>query len=169
MKKKLFVLSLALVMALASSESFAQTRVQLGVGIVRTGINASVEKVLPSVENVGVGVYGNYTTRSFGGVFGGFGYRENVIDAGVRGAYHINELLNLNNDKLDLYGAVGLGLRLYSYTNDFVSGRSSNIGLNGLLRAGGNYQFSSSMGGFAEIGWGPSWITAGISFDLGGR
>ena len=157
-----------MLVTLMASEALAQARVQLGAGISRTGINASFEKALPSVENLGVGLYGNYTTRSYGlGLLGGIGYRENILDAGVRGAYHINDLLNLDNDKLDLYGAVGIGLRLYSYTNDFASGRSSNIGLNGLLRAGANYQFSSAMGGFAEIGWGPSWITAGISFDLG--
>lgn len=165
MKTKLFALSLGMLVTLMASEALAQARVQLGAGISRTGINASFEKALPSVENLGVGLYGTYTTWNRGVL--GFRYRENIIDAGVRGAYHINDLLNLNDSKLDLYGAVGLGLRLYSYSDNFGGDRDSNIGLNGLLRAGANYQFSSAMGGFAEIGWGPSWITAGISFDLG--
>ena len=170
MKQKIYLLALGLLLCLGIQQSYAQSRIQVGVGVANTGINLSYEKMIPSVPNLGIGVYGAYTTRRYGLGLGGLGglgrYRRNNIDAGVRATYHLNEIFNLSNDKLDLYGAFGLGLRLYTYSDDFV-GTGSDIRLGGLGRIGGNYKFSESLSGFGEVGWGPSWITAGIAFDLG--
>lgn len=170
MKQKIYLLGLGLFICLCTQQSFAQSRIQVGLGVVRLGANLAYEKSLPSVPNLGVGIYGAVTTGSLGyglGYLGGIGnYRRTDIHGGVRAAYHFNEALNISNDKLDLYGAFGLGIRLYTYGNDF-GGSKARPGLSGLARIGGNYQFNEKTLGFGEIGWGPSWITAGIAFDLG--
>ena len=172
MKKKICFLTFGCLFLLASLNSIAQSRVQAGVGLANLGINAAFEKPLPSVENLGVGLYGAYTRRNFSyglGYIGALtGYQRTSLDVGVRGAYHLNELVNLNNDNIDLYGALGVGLRLYNYGNDYV-GNATRLGLGGLLRAGANFSLSPTLGGFAEVGYGPSLITAGVTFDLGGE
>lgn len=164
MKQKIYFLGLGILLCLGTQQSFAQSRIQVGVGVANTGLNFAFEKSLPSVENLGIGVYATYTRFSYG--LYNYGGSWNYFDGGVRAVYHVNELLNLNNDKIDLYGAFGLGLGYGGYTYRDANYNDSNVRLSGQLRAGGNYKFNEKMGGFGEIGWGPSWITLGISFGM---
>ena len=47
-------------------------------------------------------------------------YKRQVLTIGVRGSYHFNELLNLDNDKIDLYAGLGLGYRNISWNYNGV-------------------------------------------------
>ncbi len=82
-------------------------------------------------------------------------YKFTAIYIGARGSYHFNKLLNLNSDKVDLYGGLGLGYRSFSWSDGFTSnvlGDSYGSGIYFGLHIGGKYYFSESIGGFAELG-----------------
>ena len=91
---------------------------------------------------------------------------------GVRGTFHY-EL----NDKFDTYAGLMLGLYTYSYSykdnyadySDYYgyynyNNNSSNLAFSGFV--GTRYYFSKSMALNAEVGYGFTYISAGITFKL---
>lgn len=88
---------------------------------------------------------------------------------GARGSYHFNELLNVSNPKLDVYGGATLFYRGYSvkYSGpDEYFGKSTAGGLDIALHAGGHYYFADNFGAFAELGWGISPLQLGVSLKF---
>ncbi|MEQ9414505.1 MAG: hypothetical protein RIF39_11770, partial [Cyclobacteriaceae bacterium] len=74
---------------------------------------------------------------------------------GARGSYHFSELLNLNNEKIDLYGGLTLGYRNFSWSDSgFGSGLGNSYGSRAFLGiyAAGRYYFSEKVGAFLEVG-----------------
>lgn len=73
---------------------------------------------------------------------------------GGRGSYHLNKILNFNEEKIDLYAGLGLGFYSFKYKNDGVPGgfgsNTSGLDFNGF--AGARYYFKPSLGGFLEVG-----------------
>jgi hypothetical protein len=89
---------------------------------------------------------------------------------GARGSYHFNELLNLSNPKLDVYGGAGLIYRHYKFkytadgtTTDYKSSGGS-VDLD--LHAGGRYMFNEHVGAYAEVGYGISPLQIGVAFKF---
>lgn len=89
---------------------------------------------------------------------------------GVRSAYHYT---GLNNDKLDVYGGVMLSYNLLSYSwkdnSGYYSGSvsssyGSGTGFTGYV--GGRYYFNPRLGLNAELGYGVSYLNAGLSLRL---
>ena len=99
---------------------------------------------------------------------GGTTYYYTVTYLGARGSYHFNRLLNLNEEKFDLYAGVGLGYQSWRPTSDFYrSYYTYNSGLFFNYFAGGKYYFTKKVGAFVELGYtGISSSRIGLSLKL---
>ncbi|SOD96839.1 hypothetical protein [Spirosoma fluviale] len=138
--------------------------------------------------NLGIGV-GGYGGIGFGGggiAFGGSfeaGVAKNITVGGIasfrsysgvgsyysigaRGSYHFNELLNMSDEKVDLYGGLGLIYSGFSYKDGFLSSAYNYGGIDLGLHIGGRYFFSEKVGGFAEVGVGVAPLQLGVTFKL---
>lgn len=173
MKKFNFSFLLALLL-LAGTQSFAQYAkgdklLNVGVGLSSyygggLPIGASLE--FGVTDQISVGPQIDYYTWGYN--FGaGYRYRYTFIPVAIRGSYHVNELLNLNNDKLDLYGGLALGYYISSYSDNsgytgFYDNAYGNRVLFG-LHIGGRYYFKEKLGAFAELGYGVSALKVGLA------
>lgn len=109
-------------------------------------------------DQISAGAQVDFYSRSFGG------YRFSSIPIALRGSYHVNELLNLNNDKIDLYGGLQLGYTIESNNlgvGDYRNGRA----LFG-VHLGGRYYFQPNLGAFAEVGYGVTAVKLGVTFKF---
>jgi hypothetical protein len=99
---------------------------------------------------------------------GGTTYYYTVTYFGARGSYHFNRLLNLNEEKLDLYAGVGLGYQSWRPSSDFYRNNYTyNSGLFLNYFVGGKYYFTKKVGAFAELGYtGISSSRIGLSFKF---
>jgi hypothetical protein len=88
----------------------------------------------------------------------------------VRGSYHFNELLEIDNPKLDVYGGTGLIYRHYKLKYDeggtIYDYKSSGGSVTIDLHAGGRYMFNDHLGAYAEVGYGISPLQLGVSFKF---
>jgi hypothetical protein len=125
------------------------------------GLNASFEHgFTDQISAGGIVAYSRYN-------FGVLDYRWNFLMFGARGSYHLTELLNINNDKLDLYAGLGLGYRAASYSGpggSYVGTLGSGVFFMG--HVGARYFFSENVGGFAEAGAGVSNLLLGVTFKF---
>ncbi len=138
----------------SSSFSKGDNVLDFGVGFSGYGtpFHAGFEHLF--TDDISAGVFANYA--SYVGV--------SVIWAGVKGNYHFNRILKLNNDKVDLtagasigYWSVGSKGISYAYGNTIFFG----------IQIGGRYFFTNKIGAFAEFGGGNlSGGTLGISFKF---
>jgi hypothetical protein len=113
-----------------------------------------------------VGPYLGYTSYNYG--FVGYKYRYTFFDIGVRGSYHFNELFEINNEKVDVYGGAFLGFLVSRYSGDTFSGYDNPYG-GGLrlgIHAGARYFFSEKVAGYAELGYGIAPLSLGLTFKL---
>jgi hypothetical protein len=174
MKKTTMFMAMLLVAAIFAGTSNAQdvkgvNHLNLGIGVGTFGFSGSGGiPIVASFEHgvtdkIGVGAYLGYLSRSFG-----TDYRWNYYMIGARGSYHFNELLNVSNDKVDIYGGAMLFYRGFSQTYK-GTGTPYDYNYGGLdfaLHAGGRYMFSQAIGGFAELGYGISPLQLGLTVQL---
>lgn len=112
-------------------------------------------------DKIGVGVFVGYISRSYG-----TDYKWNYYVIGARGSYHFNELLNVDNPKVDIYGGAGIFYRGVSVKGPSNGYNASAGGIDFALHAGGRYMFSKAVGGFAELGYGISPLQLGLTVQL---
>jgi hypothetical protein len=156
---------------LVSTQSFGQLAVDKGTKFINLGVGlggyGGIVYGGGSVALAGsfeAGVAKNITVggiasfRSFSGI-------GSYYSIGARGSYHVNELLNLSDEKLDLYGGLGLVYSGFSYKDTYLSGYSYG-GVDLTLHLGGRYFFSNNLGGFAEVGYGIAPLQVGVTFKL---
>lgn len=96
-------------------------------------------------------------------------WKYNYFVIGARGSYHFNEVLNVDNPKLDVYGGATLFYRGYSvkYNGpDEFKSKASAGGLSFAIHAGGRYYFSNNLGAFAELGYGISPLQLGLTLKF---
>jgi hypothetical protein len=149
----------------------------IGVGYYysRGGIPIILSGEYAVTDAITVGPYLGYTSRAYTNSYLGYKwkYRYTFIDFGVRGAYHFAKHLNLNTDKLDLYGGVTLGYlsarykvveaptafgtTYYSYSNPYGS-----IFRAGLF-IGARYYFADQIAAYTELGYGIAPWTLGLT------
>ncbi|GAB4038394.1 hypothetical protein [Spirosoma gilvum] len=108
-------------------------------------------------KDISVGVQLDYNAGNYGNYYyNNSRWRYTATYFGVRGSYHVNRLLKLNTDKVDLYAGLGLGYRSfrwrdsnygYGYDYDYSSGLALNYYI------GGKYYFSKQVGAFVELGY----------------
>ena len=88
---------------------------------------------------------------------------------GVRSAYHYT---GFDIEKLDVYGGAMLSYNIlsYSYSDNGLTGPPDNGSYGSAASlsfyAGGRYAFASNLAGFAELGYGISYLTLGASFKF---
>lgn len=92
----------------------------------------------------------------------------NVFSIGVKGSYHLNEILKLDNKKLDLYAGIGLYYRNYSFDNNFgFSGyNTSSSEVDPAFHIGGRYYFSDDFGVYGELGNSWGWLNVGVAYKF---
>ncbi len=161
---------------LVGTQSFAQYQkgdklLNAGIGLSSyygggLPIGASFEVGI--TDEISVGAQLDFYTWGYN--FGGYKWRYTFVPVAVRGSYHVNELLNLNNDKLDLYGGLALGYYISSFKdNSGYSGFYDNAYGNQVLfgiHLGGRYYFKPNLGAFAEVGYGVSALKLGVAFKF---
>ncbi len=115
-------------------------------------------------DDISVGANIDYLSTKYNG------YKFNAFYFGVRANYHFNELLEINNDQVDLYGGLSLGYRSFSWTDHFYEsslGKGYGSGTYLGLIVGGKYYFSDNIGAFLELGaGGASNARIGVAFKL---
>lgn len=175
MKKVFTILGLCALM-LSSHYSIAQVQYDKGDVLINAGLGfgyffAGGVPVTASVEfavsdAVSIGPYLGFTSWRYNA----FGYRWNYsfIDFGARGSYHFSKHIDMNTDKLDLYGAVLLGYTVSSYSgNDNITyadpyPSAVKIGIAG----GARWYFTDKFAVNGEVGYGIAPLLLGITFKL---
>lgn len=117
---------------------------------------------------------GSHPNLSIGGQFDYVSSNNNYYNEGFssfylggRASYHVNEILKIRDEKIDLYAGVGLGYRSFRWKDSsyYYSGYNSGLFFNYFV--GGKYYFSGKFGAFAELGYtGLSSSRIGITFKL---
>jgi hypothetical protein len=145
--------------------------INAGIGIGTFGfsgtgglpITASVEHGF--TDKISGGLYLGFITRNF---LDDYKYRYFV--AGARASYHFNELLNVTNEKLDVYGGAALYYRNLKVKynghgdDDLYKASAGAVGIG--IFAAGRYYFSDNIGAYAELGYGISPLQIGVTFKL---
>lgn len=173
MKKVLLssLLALAAIFCVHTSSlaqfSKGDKQIKLGVGIFSIGGNASLEYGI--MDDLGVGLYASYERPTIG--FGAFNYGYSDFQVGPKATYHLNNVLNMKDDKFDLYVSGGILLRSYGYSDDYwnafgYSYKTRYTTATLLARVGANMNLSKNLYAFADLGSGGSWVQAGISFKF---
>jgi hypothetical protein len=127
--------------------------IDLGIGFSGYGtpIHGAFEHFF--TDDISAGVFLNFASYS------GF----SVIWGGVKGNYHFNRILNLNDDKVDLSAGASIGYWSVGGTGFSTFGNTVFFG----VQIGGRYFFSDKIGAFAEFGGGNlSGGIVGVSFKF---
>lgn len=178
MKRVVFPLGAALLLFLTapqlSQAQYAEGQIdaQAGAGLITffgTGdvsipLSLSVDYGLQ--DNIGVGAYLGYAGASEKlTILGDVNYTYLIV--GARGTYH-KEFV----EGIDTYGGVlaGFNMASVSYENNPTGVPEPNAGggFTYSFFAGARYHFTENLGAFAEVGYGISLITAGITYKMGG-
>lgn len=128
--------------------------ISAGVGLF-SGFGANVAYDYGVIDEWGPGIF------TVGGFIGGSsksetGYNRNRWFFAPRATYRYTL-----NDKVELYGAAMIGIRVTSYSN---IDRSSTSGIDLAIAAGCRYNFGPNISGFAEMGNNVNLLNVGISF-----
>jgi hypothetical protein len=128
-----------------------------------TGLPLGASFEVGITEAISVGGQADYASGNYGT---GLGFTAFYV--GGRGAYHLGEVLKINNDKLDVYAGLGLGYRSFSWKDGYNGfGYSYGNGLDFNYFIGGRYFFSDNIGAVLELGYsGVSNARAGITFKF---
>ena len=138
--------------------------------------NASFEAGIVDIPNVGVigvGGFGSFrTTWDKGGIYGyDYIYRYNNSFIAARGVFHF-QFFDTGN--FDLYAGVHGGLRIHNYSynidynGDFPDYTESDNDVDPIadVFAGARWMKNNKFGFFAELGYGISYLKAGIVFKF---
>jgi hypothetical protein len=124
-------------------------------------------------DKFAIGGYGGWYSRTYKN----WDYRFTALSFGARGTFHasgvLNEVLdlNINEEKLDIYGALILGVHTYSWNYGDTRGVGSlydnGTGLRLGTSLGVRYFFTPKFGAFFELGRGVfGYADLGVSFKL---
>ncbi len=175
MKKALTLAALTALLAfVGTNKTFAQAyqngsnhlNVGLGVGTYGGGLGLIASFEHGFTDAISGGVILGYSSANEGYITYSYGYR--IFTIGARASYHFTELLNINNDKLDLYAGAGLAYRNYSYKdNNYFAGynpRASTV--TPIVHVGVRYFFKENIGVWAEGGYSVAALQGGIVFKF---
>ena len=187
MKTKIFtvaILASLFSFTFAQAQTFAVGDNVLGIGI---GLGSSIGSFgysgqTPSFNahyERGVWDVGGPGVISLGGFLGFKGFSNtyhynsttykqkwNYTIIGIRSAYHYT---GLDNDKVDLYGGVMLSYDILHYSDNYTGSLSGDWGSSGVgftIYAGARYYFSPNFAGFAELGYGVSFLSLGVDYKF---
>ncbi|WP_044173634.1 hypothetical protein [Flectobacillus major] len=170
--KKLAVTLIIFISALIAGQVHAQAFQQgdkllnLGLGLnsyYSGGVPFGASFEVGIDDDLSVGANVDYLSTS------NYGYRFTALYFGGRGSYHFNRILNIKDEKFDLYAGAGLGYRSFSWADSYagisIDAYGSGIYLGAHL--GAKYYFSDTTGAFAELGAvGSTNARIGVGFKL---
>lgn len=115
-------------------------------------------------NHLSVGGFFDYAL--YGTKVGNRQWKAQFVNVGVRGSYHLADILSIGNEKLDPYAGLSLGTRSAQHRD-----KSDQVGQfkprpRGFfpgVHVGGFYHFSKKIGGFAEMGWGIAALRLGLT------
>ncbi|MEO6135419.1 MAG: hypothetical protein ABIP35_09715 [Ginsengibacter sp.] len=174
MKKAIF---LCVAMMAIGSLSFAQNGafkngdklLNVGIGVnsyYSGGIPVGASFEVGVTDDISVGGNIDFLSSNYGA---GAGAKFTAIYFGARANYHFNEILNINNDQVDVYGGLTLGYRSFSWKDNFGGylGNAYKSGLYLGALVGGKYYFTDNIGAFLELGAiGSTNARIGVAFKL---
>ena len=176
MKKILLMFLVATVFSLATQNAFAQYEkgdklLNVGIGLnsyYGGGVPVGVAFEYGITDEISVGAQIDFSRWSYG--YGGYKWSYTFVPVAARGSYHFGKLINLNTDKLDLYGGAALGFYISKYSDNsgysgYYDNAYGNKALFGIF-AGGRYYFKDNIAGFAEVGYGVSTLKLGVTFKF---
>lgn len=134
-------------------------------------VTASIEKGIH--ESISVGPYIGYASWNYSNY--GYDYKWSFTTVGARGTYHAVPVLNealgtsINEEKVDLYGTLLVGLEFRSFSGDDEIensyANSSNFFIGPVL--GAKYKFNDKVGVYFEGGRGTfGYGTLGVSVNF---
>jgi len=177
MKKILKFLCVAL-MVFSATLASAQGRYDKGDVLLNAGIGLGyyyaggvplqVSAEWAVNDLISVGPYFGYTSYNHNVAFFGEKWRYTFIDIGVRGSYHFNEIFEINNEQVDVYGGAFLGFLISSFSGETFSGYDDPYsgGLRLGIHAGARYYFTEKVAGYGELGYGIAPLSLGVTFKL---
>lgn len=140
--------------------------VGVGLGVYTYGglpIGASFEHGI--TEDISVGAFFDYL--SWKNNYQTYNYSWRFMYFGARGSYHFNELLKLDNDKIDVYAGVGLGYYVVSTSDNLVTGyKGYGNKLFYSVHFGGRYYLANNLAAFTELGYGVSRLRLGLTLKF---
>jgi hypothetical protein len=160
----------AVISAVCSFSGFSQSfkngdkllNVGLGLNSYYTGMPIGASYEVGITDAISVGGMFDYNSGKFASSYG-----FTAFYLGARGSYHVNELFKINNDKIDLYGGLGLGYQNFKWSDATYSGTSYNSGVYLNYFIGGKYYFNNNISGMLELGSsGLSGARIGVGFKL---
>lgn len=105
-----------------------------------------------------------------------YSYTESAFRIAARGNYNFNELLKINDEKLQIYGGAMIGFRYgrVKYDDNYTGLGSlvttlGTIGGSGFfsgIHVGGRYLLTEKLGAYLELGRAASWVKIGIVTSL---
>lgn len=180
--KKILITFIAIISFASISKSqtvsVGDTYVNAGIGLgysygLFAGVNAtpliwlSGEKGVYHLEGVGaISAGGIVSFKHIGYKSGPYNWSWNDFNVGARGLIHFNEILEV--DKVDFFGGISVGLRIYSYPT--YSGQTLLDENFVRLFSGGffgaRYELTEKLLGYAELGYDISYLKVGLSLKL---
>lgn len=153
---------------ISSSFKKSDNIIDLGIGLSGYGVpfHGAFEHFIS--DDISIGLTANYL--QYNSIYSTITSHWDFYYGGVKGNYHFQKLLKINNEKIDIYGGATLGYwyGIYSDNSNFSSPLTSYGNTPYLvLQVGGRYLLSKNIGGFAELGGGNlSSLTLGLSFKF---
>lgn len=108
-------------------------------------------------DDFSIGAQFDYNSGRYDDYYGySYRYRYSAYYLGVRGSYHFNRILHINEKKVDLYAGLGLGYQSFKWNDSYYgSGYGYNYGSGLFVNyfIGGKYYFTDKVGAFIELGY----------------
>lgn len=189
MKKLLLLLAAIVIMTTAGTAAFAQggsynkgdNMLNIGIGVGSPFFGSGYSSSLPvnpslSFEHgvsdvISIGGQLSYASAKYSYDYGIYAdassFKESATYVGLRGSYHFNEALQLD-DKWDFYGGASLGYVIVSVSDYSGYGGSASASALGFgLYGGGKYYFGEKMALYSELGYQSlALLNVGISFKF---
>lgn len=124
-----------------------------GLGIP---LGAGLEYGVSDLDVGSIGVGGDFGFISGSGV--------TIMYIGGKGSYHFNDLFEIENDDLDVYGGLGIYYRTFNWDSDIIGASSDDVVAG--FHIGTRYYFADNIGGYAELGNNWAWLNVGIHVKL---
>jgi hypothetical protein len=178
MKKLVIVLFIILFTAFSGkSQAFKKGDMVLNVGIglgstygtyhsgISPSFTATFERGFWEIGDfgvIGIGALAGYQRSGYG--YYGNNYHWNDFYFGARGIFHFTVI---PVEKLDVYAAIGTGLRIDSEPDwGYDYNPSTSFGVYGGVVGGARYYFTDKFAAFGELGYEISWLKLGVAFKF---
>jgi hypothetical protein len=163
--KKVILVCISIALGLSLSQHAHAQVYEKGDVIINAGIGLGTTFSFgPGGLGIPFGGGAEFAITDVIGVGGEFGFLSGsgitVFYIGPKGYYHFNELLNIENEALDVYGGLALFYRNFSFSG--FGGFGLGSGIVPGFHVGGRYYFSEKFGVMAELGNSYGWLKLGV-------